>query len=128
MCCYDLHSGYADILKSVKEFLEGGGGPGRDDFVRKELRAYLQRRFSRIDSDDIGQQSEIIDVAGSGREGFHGEVMLPLPATPDDRTPGACPDHPCPKYNGKREGPPGQGSRRGVADVFGRVFPGALRV
>src|SRR5438477_12429586 len=51
--------------RSATEFLEDGGSPG-DLFLGKELRADLQGGFRSADADDIGEQTEVVDVPGPG--------------------------------------------------------------
>ncbi len=53
--------------KSIEKLMEYGGRSARDRFIRVEIRAYPQSSVGRIHSDDVGQQAEVIDIAGPGR-------------------------------------------------------------
>jgi len=59
--------------RSAEQFPEDSFCPGRDFFVGKELCADLCSCFSGIDTDDVGEQAEVVDVPGPGGECLHRE-------------------------------------------------------
>jgi hypothetical protein len=63
----------ATVRPSAEEFLENGGGPGRDSLVREELCAYLKGCFGRFHPDHLAQQTEVVDVASPGCQRLHRE-------------------------------------------------------
>ena len=61
---------------SAEELVEDGGRSGGERFVGVEVRAELDRLVKGLDSDDVGEQAQIVDVAGPGCPCFHREDVL----------------------------------------------------
>ena len=59
--------------RSAEQFPEDSFCPGRNLFVGKELRADLYSCLSGIDTDDAGEQAEVVDVPCPGGECLHRE-------------------------------------------------------
>jgi len=64
----------------IEKLMEYGYRSWGDRFIRVEVGAYLQSRVGRIHSYDVGQKTEVIDIARPGRPCLHSEDMSP--ATP----------------------------------------------
>ena len=66
----------AGWMPSAENFIEDGGGPGRQRFVGVEIGAYLERLAYGLNSDDAGQQPQVVDVTCPGGSCFHREDVL----------------------------------------------------